>query len=756
MTTKRKRKKTVRKFTFSMRKKMMVLFSVLIACLCALIIRLMYINYSDGEKYEKKVLSMQSYDSKTIPFQRGSIIDRQGNIMATSVAVYNVIVDCTVLTSKEEYIEPTIETLLQCFPEIDETKLRKHIEEKKTDPYEVFLEELPYDRIRAFEDIQNAVDEDNNKLNPNIKGVWFEKEYQRSYPFGSLASSVIGFSSAGNVGTIGLENYYNDTLNGINGRQYGYLNSDSDFEKTVIAPQDGNTVITTIDANIQSIVEKKILEFNEAYRDNYKEGAGSKNTAVIIANPNNGEILAMAEYPTFDLNTPRDMSIIDMDAVEEAVQEEIKKLQTKQEEGTEDTSEETDESEENDENEAGEDEAGESGDNNEAEGNEDNAEANNGEDNPVEENQDDAQTNEQDDDNDEDNADNIEDVEEDAAVVTELTEEEIAAIRSKKITEAFDAIWKNYCVTETFEPGSVQKVFTIAGGIETGTVSTSQTYVCDGYEIVGGERVRCVNRSGHGVETLEGALMDSCNDALMQMSYTIGKDNFLRYQTIFNFGLKTGIDLPGETNTSTLVFNQNNMTPIDLATNSFGQNFNCTMVQMVSAFSSVINGGTYYQPHLVSKITDSDGNTVSMIEPTVLKQTVSEQTSKTLRQYLESVVSDGTASSAKVDGYSMGGKTGTAEKQPRKKGNYLVSFMGFLPADDPELLIYCIVDEPNTEDQSHSYYAQNIVREILEEVLPYMSIYPDEELTGVNANLDITGTDPYFTGERDGNYLPEE
>lgn len=681
MTTKRKRKKTVRKFTFSMRKKMAVLFSVLIACLCALIIRLMYINYSDGEKYEKKVLSMQSYDSKTIPFQRGSIVDRQGNVMATSVAVYNVVVDCTVLTSKEEYIKPTIETLLQCFPEIDETKLRKHIEEKKTDPYEVFLRQLPYDRIRAFEDIQNAVDEDNNKLNPNIKGVWFETEYRRNYPFGSLASSVIGFSSSGNVGTIGLENYYNDTLNGINGRQYGYLNSDSDFEKTVIAPQDGNTVITTIDANIQSIVEKKILEFNEAYRDNYRKGAGSKTTAVIIANPNNGEILAMAEYPTFDLNAPRDTSILDMDAIEDAVQEEIKKLQTQQEEDTEQEQEEP---------------------------------------------------------------------------VKELTEEEISVIRSKKITEALDAIWKNYCVNETFEPGSVQKAFTIAGGIETGTVSTNQTYLCDGYEYIAGRTIRCVNRGGHGVETLEGALMDSCNDALMQMSYTIGKDNFLRYQTIFNFGLKTGIDLPGEVNTSTLVFHEDNMTTIDLATNSFGQNFNCTMVQMVSAFSSLINGGTYYQPHLVSKITDLDGNTVSMIQPTALKQTVSEQTSKTLRGYLESVVARGTASVAKVDGYSMGGKTGTAEKLPRKQGNYLVSFMGFLPADDPELLIYCIVDEPNSEDQPHSYYAQNIVREILEEVLPYMNIYPDEELTGINANQDITGTDPYFTGVRDGDYLPVE
>ena len=747
MAEKRKKKKPIRKFTFSMRKKMMVLFSILIACLCGLIIRLMYINYTDGEKYEKKVLTMQSYDSKTIPFQRGSIVDRQGNVMATSVAVYNVIIDCTVLTSKDEYIEPTIEAILEYFPEIDESKLRTHIKEKKNDPYEVFLEDLPYERIYAFEEFQNAVDENNNKINRNIKGVWFEKEYQRKYPFGSLASSVIGFSSAGNVGTIGLEKQYNDTLNGIDGRQYGYLNSDSAFEKTVIAPQDGNKLISTIDVNIQSIVERKILEFNEAYRNNFRQGAGSVNTAVMIANPNNGEILAMAEYPTFDLNTPRDTSIVDMAKVEEAVQKEIIKLQTEQEQGTQDTSngENTNSSNEN-EGQAEEEDKGTGEDANSSNENEGQAEE---EDKGTGE--DVNSPNEEDGNSSNGNADDQE-----QTIVRELTEEEINKIRATKITQALDDIWKNYCVTTTFEPGSVQKAFTIATGIETGTVSTNQTYVCDGYEIVGGRRIKCVSRSGHGTETLAGALMDSCNDALMQMSYTIGKENFLRYQNIFNFGLKTGIDLPGETNTSTLVFNETNMTPIDLATNSFGQNFNCTMVQMVSAFSSLINGGTYYQPHLISKVVDSDGNTVSVMEPTVLKQTVSEQTSKTLRGYLQSVVAEGTGSVAKVDGYSMGGKTGTGETYPRGNKNYLVSFMGFLPADEPELLIYCIVDTPNSEDQPHSYYAQNIVREILEELLPYMNIYPDEELTGINANLDITGTDPYFTGTRDGQYLPVE
>ena len=495
--------------------------------------------------------------------------------------------------------------------------------------------------------LQEALDEDGKKVNPDIKGVWFEKEYQRRYPFDSLASSVLGFVSSGNVGTIGLENFYNDTLNGINGREYGYLNSESDFEKTVIAPQDGNTLVTTIDANIQSVVEKKILEFNAAYTNNYRSGAGSINTAVVVMNPNNGAVLAMAEYPTFDLNNPRDVSGL-------------------------------------------------------------------------------------------------------------FTEAELETVSSEDQMKALNQLWRNFCVSETYEPGSVQKPFTIAGGLETGKLNTNMSFLCDGHETISGSTIGCVNLNGHGMETLETSLMDSCNDALMQMSTNhIGVADFTKYQSTFGFGQKTGIDLPGEAYTASLVYTEENMKTIDLATNSFGQNYNCTMIQVASAFSSLVNGGTYYQPYLVSKVLGTDGGTVSVTEPTVLKQTVSQSTSEILKKYMYNTVTSGTGSTAKVDGYSLGGKTGTAEKQPRNQGNYLVSFIGFAPYENPELVIYCIVDEPNTEDQPHSYYAQNIVREILEEIYPYMNIYPDEETTGKNANLDITGTDPYFTGERDGNYLPE-
>jgi stage V sporulation protein D (sporulation-specific penicillin-binding protein) len=631
-TGRRRKRRPRRKLNRQMRGKMMVLFGAILALLCGLIGRLMYIEYTNGSNYEKKVLSMQSYDSQTIPFQRGDIVDSNGTVLATSVAVYNVILDCSVMTDKEEYIEPTINALVTCFPDLDKSELESYATDKADSKYIVLEKKLEYSAIQGFQD---KADNDSN-----IQGVWFEKEYQRTYPFNTLAASVIGFTSSGDVGTTGLENYYDDELNGVDGREYGYLDADSDFEKTVIAAEDGNTIVTSIDANIQSIVEKKIEQFNEKYRNNYYDDAGSVNTAVLIMNPNTGEILAMADYPEFDLNNPRDLSGI-------------------------------------------------------------------------------------------------------------YSEDEIADMSDDDQMDILNSLWQNYCVTATYEPGSVQKPFTVACGLETGKITDNMTFNCDGGEQFD-SWISCVARSGHGLETVRSTLMDSCNDAIMQMTYKIGKTNFLTYQSEFGFGQKTGIDLPGEANTSTLVYTEENMKAVDLATNAFGQNYNCTMVQVASAFSSLINGGNYYEPHLVTKITDSSGNTLETIEPKLVKQTVSESTSSQVKDYLYSVVTDGTGNTAKVDGYSMGGKTGTAQKLPRGNGKYLVSFIGFAPYDDPELVIYCIVDEPNAKDEAHSYYAQNIVREILEEVLPYMNIYRDEEKTGVNKGLDVTGVDEQYTGNNNG------
>ena len=625
MAGKRRGGKKIAKFSKKMQKKLVVLFVIIALLLLGLIVRLMYIEHTSGKKYEKKVLSHQKYDSTVIPYQRGNITDCKGTILATSVDVYNVILDCKVLNSDSADIDPTIDALITCFPQLNETDLRNLITDKPKSQYNVLAKKLSYEEIRTFEDMQAAEKEASDKKSGDaekkgkINGVWFEKEYQREYPYGSLASAVVGFTTSGNLGMNGVENSYNSVLNGTNGREYGYLNSDSNFEKTVIDAQNGNDVTLTIDANIQKIVEGKIAAFEEEYRDAAREGAGSKHVGVIVMNPQNAEVLAMANYPNYDSSNPRDLSAY-------------------------------------------------------------------------------------------------------------YTQEEIDAMDDDAELDALNQLWSNFCITYTYEPGSTVKPFTVACGLDTGTLDPNRTFICDGYETISGHDIHCVNTNGHGLETVEDALKNSCNDALMQMSYDIGPENFSKYQQIFGFGTKTNIDLPGEARTDSLIYTEDQLSTINLATNSFGQNFNVTMIQVASAFCSIINGGNYYQPHVVKKITDENGNVIQEDNGTLLKKTVSSSTSELLKQYLYATVSDGTGKYAKVPGYSMGGKTGTAQKLPRGQGNYLVSFIGFAPVDNPQLLVYVVVDEPNAEEEFHSTFAQEIAKGIFEETLPYLNIYPDEDI----------------------------
>ena len=625
MAGKRRGGKKIAKFSKKMQKKLVVLFVIIALLLLGLIVRLMYIEHTSGKKYEKKVLSQQKYDSTVIPYQRGNITDCKGTILATSVDVYNVILDCKVLNSDSADIAPTIDALITCFPQLNETDLRNLITDKPKSQYNVLAKKLSYEEIRVFEDMQAAEKEASDKKSGDaekkgkINGVWFEKEYQREYPYGSLASAVVGFTTSGNLGMNGVENSYNSVLNGTNGREYGYLNSDSNFEKTVIDAQNGNDVTLTIDANIQKIVEDKIAAFEEEYRDAAREGAGSKHVGVIVMNPQNAEVLAMANYPNYDSSNPRDLSAY-------------------------------------------------------------------------------------------------------------YTQEEIDAMDDDAELDALNQLWSNFCITYTYEPGSTVKPFTVACGLDTGTLDPNRTFICDGYETISGHDIHCVNTNGHGLETVEDALKNSCNDALMQMSYDIGPENFSKYQQIFGFGTKTNIDLPGEARTDSLIYTEDQLSTINLATNSFGQNFTVTMIQVASAFCSIINGGNYYQPHVVKKITDENGNVIQEDNGTLLKKTVSSSTSELLKQYLYATVSDGTGKYAKVPGYSMGGKTGTAQKLPRGQGNYLVSFIGFAPVDNPQLLVYVVVDEPNAEEEFHSTFAQEIAKGIFEETLPYLNIYPDEDI----------------------------
>ena len=511
----RKRRK-ITKFSPDMKKKLLVVFSVIVALSVGLVGRLIYIDQVKGEEYEKQVLGQQSYGSEAIPYQRGEILDTKGTVLATNVDVYNIILDCKLINDdKEKYMEPTVKALLECFPDITQEEVQAALTEQADSRYFVLRKKLPYEDIEDFLKLQTKKNKKGKKVNPNIQGVWFEKEYKREYPYSTLASKVLGFTTSGNEGIGGLEDYYNDTLNGIDGRQYGYLNSDNNLEKTTKEPVNGNSLVTTIDLNIQKIIEQNIAQFQEEHRDGEVTGAGSQHTGILIMNPQNGEILGMSDNYTYDLNNPWDLTRY-------------------------------------------------------------------------------------------------------------YPQEKIDKFSEKKRLKTLNAIWQNFCITYTYEPGSTAKPFTVATGLETGKLK--ETYECDGLERIGGHEIKCINRSGHGTETIEKAVMDSCNDALMQMAIDIGKEDYYKYQNIFNFGLKTNIDLPGEARTDSLIYTVDNTNMTSLATNSFGQNYNVTMVQLASAFSSLINGGYYYQPHLVKKIVDEHGNIVQNVETSAIKQTVSKQT----------------------------------------------------------------------------------------------------------------------------------
>lgn len=597
-----------RKFSKIMQKKLVLLFSLVVLAFAILIGRIIQINAMNGEKYTKVVLDQQQYDSRVIPFRRGDIVDRNGTKLATSERVYNVILDVKAMLEKDEYQEPTIKVLKDCFG-IAEEDVEELVESSPESRYNILLKGVDYNTAKEFE----AIDEDEEK-HPNVKGIWLEEDYVRKYPYNSLASDVIGFSNADDVGTIGLEASYNAILNGVDGREYGYLEEGALLERTIKEAENGNTIVSTIDAELQKIVEKHILEFNEAYKDNAEKGNGSLNTAVIIADPQSGEILAQASYPNFDLNKPRDISAY-------------------------------------------------------------------------------------------------------------YTEKELKKMKEEEKVEILNNLWRDFCVSDSYEPGSTAKPFTVAAGLETGKIRGNEVYTCGGSLVVAEdtEPINCHYTAGHGTQTIAQSIANSCNVAMMEMIKVIGAEDFYRYQSIFGFGAQTGIDLPGEA--EGILQDPELVGPVDLATNSFGQNFNVTMEQMVAGMSALINGGNYYEPHVVKQIQDENGNVIETKESVLKKRVISEQTSTMLKQYMKTVMEGtGTGASAAVEGYDIGGKTGTAEKYPRNSGKHLLSFIGYAPQDDPEVLIYVVIDEPNTESQEDSSLVLNLARSIMEEAFPYMNI----------------------------------
>lgn len=632
-----------KKFTIKMQKKLVVLFLLVLLAFAGLSVRLFYLVKTNQTSYQKQVLSQQISDARTLPAKRGDIVDAKGTKLATSEKVYNLQIDAYIMQSKEDYVEPTLQALSANFPQLDMNVIRTHLVSNPDSRYYIALRQLTFEQISGFKEAQA----ENNK----IQGVYFEEEYKRIYPGGSLAADVVGFTTSDNRGQYGLEEFYNETLNGIPGREYGYLNEEDEVERTVKAAINGNTIHSTIDSNIQGIVEKYLKEFNEENKNAAKVGNGAENVGCIIMECNTGNVLAMASYPTYDLNNTRDTSaLLGSPRIEQYVNDKNYTIYR----NTHET----------------------------------------------------------------------------------ITQEVLDSMSDEDIMLNLNNLWKNFCISNTYEPGSVAKPFTVAAALETGSISWEDTFQCTGGLEVGGHFIKChsYKTGGEGTVTVRDSIAWSCNVALMKIGASLGKEEFVKFQNIFNFGLKTNVDLAGEARTANLLFPTDQMGAADLATNSFGQNFNVTMIQMATGFSSLINGGYYYEPHLVSKITNSSGAVVENIEPRVLKQTVSASTSELIRQACRATVmeeggSRRTGKTARPAGYAIGGKTGTAETLPRHNGQYVVSFMGFAPADDPQIVIYVVVDRGNGDSLGNAKLATGIVRNVLTEVLPYLNIFMTEELS---------------------------
>ena len=620
-----KRKTTIKKFTPKMQAKLLLVFCVLIIALLFIIGRLVHINSSDGDKYAKRVLAQQTYTSSVVPYKRGTIYDSKGTVLAFSDKAYNLILDVKFMLSGEDndFLEATMAALLDSFDFLSKDQLTTIVEERPNDQYVILAKELTYDEITKFEEYKEKEEGKNKRGGSKIKGVWFEEIFIRKYPNNSLASSLVGFTTNDGNGNWGLEQYYNEELNGTNGISYGYMDNELNLKSKIHPPVNGNSLVSTIDGNVQRIVQDHISKFNEEY--------GSKNLGVLVMNPNNGEIIAMASNEEYDLNNPADLR-------------------------------------------------------------------------PF------------------------------------LEEEQINVMSEEEKLDYLNGIWRNFVISDAFEPGSTFKPFTMATGLEEGTLGENQTFYCG--EEVGGWYIGCHKREGHGIITLTEALMYSCNDALMQMANSQGRELFHEYHTFFSFGGKTGIDIPGEA--AGLIVSEENLNASELATSSFGQTFTTTMLQMVTGYSSLINGGNYYRPHFVKQILNYDGDVVKNIEAEILKKTVSRKTSEFLNNALYLTVEDGLAKTAGVPGYQVAGKTGTAQKQPRSAQTYVVSFLGHVPAYEPEVVIYVVVDEAqNVTRQANSVIATTIASEILADILPFLNIFPDEALLAEeNAEAGDTNTSP--------------
>lgn len=604
-----------------MRRKLAFTFILVAAVLFALAVYLLVLMQKNGEEYRQRILSQQGYDAQSLAFRRGNITDRNGTVLAYSEEVYNLILDPTVIlyTANPRKPQPNREATVDALVSVygfSRDELNALLDEKKDSPYVRYAKQLTAeekDRFLQYQTEYNtAKDKNNKKLHQDkVTGVWFETEYKRMYPYETLACTVLGFSGAESAeGHWGIEEYYNASLSGVNGKIYSYINAEGDYENVTEAAVSGHTVVSTVDYNVQKVIEQEIAA--------YKLEHEYKNIGVIVMDPTSGEILGMASDKVYDPNDPMDFSAV-------------------------------------------------------------------------------------------------------------VSDEELEAMSDEERSALQNSIWRNFTVNDAYTPGSVSKELTVAMALEENVIDADTMFICDGGETVQGTVIHCNSLEGHGPLTLTQSLMRSCNDAMMQIASRLNVQTMLKWQRLFGLGSRTGIDLPGEA--TGIIFTEKNMSQIDLATCSFGQGYSSTMIQMAAAYCSILNGGYYYTPHIVRQVLDENGGLVSTVKPELVRTTVSEATCGFLKQAAYETVNGGTAAAAILQGYTVGGKTGTAQKYPIEEHNYVISFMGFTPVSDPKLLVYVVVDEPEHEGTSVSARSAVVLeREIMSKIIPYLGIPMDAEI----------------------------
>lgn len=565
------------------RRRIFIVFLCILGAGLFLTGRLAYLMIYKSEHYTTLADSLHERE-RSIKAPRGRIYDRNGNILADNRAVCSI----SVIHSQIEDEEEVISALL-AYLDTDEEKVRDKVTKNSSrEIIAVNVEKSIADEIREL----------------NIPGIKVDEDYKRYYPYGSLASKVLGFTGADNQGIVGLEVSYDNVLSGFDGSINAVTDAKGielvEFSESRVNPIPGNDLMTSIDLNIQRYATQAALKVMEEKNAN--------RVCIIIMNPQNGEIYAMVDVPEYDLNNPFEL----------------------------------------------------------------NYEANITEDNQM---------------------------------------------------DLLNNMWRNFNISDTYEPGSTCKIVTLTSALESGAVTKENTFYCPGYKIVEDRRIRCHKTTGHGSETLVEALMNSCNPAFMEIGERTGAETLYEYYGKLGLFDKTGIDLPGEGNS--IMHKLEDIGPVELATMSFGQSFQITPIQFITAVSTVINGGNKITPHIGVSVIDSESNEKSILEYPVINNAIKESTSAAVRDMLEAVVSEGSGSKAALPGYRIGGKTATSEKLPRGTGLYISSFIGFAPADNPQVIGLILIDEPEG-----TYYggtiAAPVIRDIFSNILPYLGIEAEE------------------------------